>query len=169
MRLESEFVCAAILAALTTPAWGQAVTLADLEGAVVEASVTYQNRALWRGQPISNQSRSDWKITMGRDGAGRVESTMTVHNERGSRTTSPSSSSFIAGRPTQTSGQGGGHRVWIFNNGVLTMLRTYISGGFKVSVAFARGAQGLTCTIRAVHAREVGGGNIRRESPFGGS
>jgi hypothetical protein len=86
-----------------------------------------------------------------------------------SLSTTPALYSFTLGHPRQTASMGGGHAVWIFADGVLTMLRTYKVGGFKMSIAFARHETGLTCSIEAPHAREVGAGNIRRESAFGGS
>jgi hypothetical protein len=169
MRLMAAFACALVSTLGSLPAWGQTVTLADLDGAIVETSVGYQNTARWNGQNVSTQSRTDRKIIMGPADMGRVEWTMTSHSSRGTRTTAPKSYSFTLGQPRETASMGGGHIVWLFNDGVLTLLRTYKVGGFKMSITFARHDGGLTCSIQQAHAREVGAGNIRRESAFGGS
>ena len=157
-----------MLAVIAGPAWGQTVTLADLEGVVVQASVGYQNHARWNGKEIQNRSRTHWTISLGRDGAGRSEWSTTVQNAGRSYTSAPISGSFTVAQARQAASLGSGHALWVFDNGVLTLLRTYRAGGFKLSIAFTRSSGRLTCTIRAVNLHEIGAGNTRRDSPFGG-
>lgn len=168
MRIRANSAVAAMLVVLSMPACGQTVTLAELDGALVRASASFQNRVLWNGKEIWNNSRTDWTITIGSRGAGHAEWSTTVQDARGSRTSAPRSGSFTVGQPRETASLRGGHVLWAFDSGVLTMLQTYRIGGFKISIAFARTAGALTCTIRAFNAREVGAGNIRRKSAFGG-
>ena len=168
MRLMAGLTYALVLILVSVPACGQAVTFSELDGAVVETSVGYQNTARWNGRKIFTQSRSDRTITMGPADTGRVEWTMMSRGPRGPRTTAPASYSFTLGQPRETAGMGGGHIVWLFDDGVLTMLRTYKVGGYKVSITFARRDGGLVCSMEESHAREVGAGNIRRKSAFGG-
>ena len=157
-----------MLAMIAGPACGQTVTLADLEGVVVQASVSYQNHARWNGKEIQNHSRTHWTITLRRDGAGRSEWSTTVQNAGRSYTSAPISGSFTVAQARQAASLGSGHALWVFDNGVLTLLRTYRAGGFKLSIAFTQNSGHLACTIRAVNARETGAGNTRRDSPFGG-
>jgi hypothetical protein len=167
MRLVAAFGYALILTP-SAPAWGQAVTLADLDGATIETSVGYRNTARWRGQLVSTRSRSDRKILIGPGETGRVEWSMTSQGPHGTRTTAPTSFSFTLGQAREIASMGGGHSVWIFNDGIITNLRTYQVGGYKLSITFAHKDGHLTCATQELHAREMGAGNIRRESAFGG-
>src|SRR5204862_5697975 len=88
----------------------------------------------------------------------------TVRNTIGNRTRSHSWSSTVA-QVKETRSRGGGHTVWAFMNGSLTFLRTFESGGRMINIKFSGGSAGLTCTINAPFAREVGAGPIRQVSP----
>jgi hypothetical protein len=161
-------ICAPMLAGLLGPAWGENVTLADLTGSVVEASASYENSGLWEGRHVLTQSRTDWKIIIQPGGAVRGEWSMTIHGARGTRRTAPVSFSFVLGQPKKTTNLGGGHSVWLFENGVLTRLQTFKVGGFQLKIAFHRSGEHLTCSVSAPQMREIGAGNTQRESAFGG-
>jgi len=162
------FSITAALVALSNPAWAQAVTLADLQGAVIQASVTYEIHARWKGREVWNHARDVRRITIGPGVNGRSESTRTVTNSRGTQTFPSQSTSFVVGQPKAVSNLGGGHILWAFDGGELTLLRIYGTGGFKVSFAFARVRGDLVCTIRASYPRETGAGNTEFESAAGG-
>jgi hypothetical protein len=169
MRLVAAFACALTVITLPDPASGEAVTLAD-DGAVIETSVSYQNTARLNGRLVSTRSRTDRKIVMGPGETGRVEWSMTSQSARGTQTTAPTTTySFTLAQAREVANMGGGHSVWMLNDGVLTSLRTYKVGGYKLSISFARQDGRLTCVAQESHAREVGAGNnIGRESAFGG-
>jgi hypothetical protein len=72
---------------------------------------------------------------------------------------------------------GGGHALWVFENGKLIVLQTFKAGAFKATIAFSRRAEGFGCTIHSGFARETGvaafewnwtspivGGDIRMKS-----
>jgi len=157
-----------VLIALAAPAQGQAVTLAELNGATIETTIMYQTEARWNGQPVSTQSSHHRTVVLGPGNAGRTDWSMTITGPRGTRSSSPQSYSFTLGQPQQTQSLGGGHSLWTFANGTLTYLQTHRVGGFKSSIAFTRRAGGVACAVRAPLMREVGMGNNRRESVFGG-
>jgi hypothetical protein len=46
------------------------------------------------------------------------------------------------GRPQETTALGCGYLLWIFDDGVLTYLRTYQGGGMKAMFTVARDAAG---------------------------
>jgi hypothetical protein len=165
------------VAVCAAPAWSQTVTFADLQGSVIEASVVYDQTVRWAGagrDVRQTRLQTDLRTVIGPGNAITDTWTVMVTSHRGTRQSTPETASYTLGRPQQVSNLGGGHAVWTFADGELTFLRTYKTGGYKRTIAFARaaraagGAGGLTCTIRAPVAREEGAGEIRTESPFGG-
>lgn len=160
----------ALLSILPAQACAQAVTFADLRGAMVEASVTYQQDRRTQGGDVSGGVRQDWRFTLGPADAIQYASTITAFGPRGSRTSSPNTGTARLERPGQARSHGGGHGLWVFANGTLTFLRTYQGdGGYKRSIAFRRSHEGFTCTIRTAFARENGRGAIRFTSPVSGA
>jgi hypothetical protein len=168
MRLVADFAYAFMLAMASVPACGQSVMFAELDGAVVDVSVSYQNVAYWNGRKVSTQSTSNRTIIIGPGDTGRVTWTMTSRGSRRTSTTAPATYSFTLGRAREVASMGGGHGVWLFDDGVLTTLRTYQVGGYKMSIRFSREGTGFACSVDESHAREIGAGRIRRESAFGG-
>lgn len=147
-------------AGLAPPVWAAGVTLADLEGAVIETSVTYDRAGRLGDQVISGSLQHDRTITIGPGGNLRNTLVHTMSTPRGSVVRQESGSATI-GKPKQIQSLvGGGDAVWIFENGTLTLLRTYRSGAYKMEIVFTRGTTGISCKVRAPYARENGTGGI---------
>lgn len=160
---------AALLTALPAAAEAQTVTYAELEGAVVQASVTYHQVRRSDGEDVSGLVRQDWRFVIGSGERIQYESTITAFFRRGSRSSTPETGTARLGRPGQTAQHGGGDGVWVFANGTLTFLRTYRGeGGYKRSIHFSRSPSGYSCTIKTAFARENGRGAIRFTSPVDG-
>jgi hypothetical protein len=164
-------IASAILlgAGLAPPVWAAGVTLADLEGAVIETSVVYDRTIRLQDQGvIPSRLQHDRTITIGP--GGNLHSTL-VHNistPRGPVVRQESGSATI-GQPKQIrSLGGGGDAIWIFENGTLTLLRTFRSGAYKMEIVFARGATGISCKMRAPYVRENGTGSIEMASAGNG-
>jgi hypothetical protein len=152
------------LAVVSTPISAQPVTLSDLKGAVVEASVTLDQRVKRGDQEFSNQFRQDVNIRFGADSIDWTI-TPTVTGPRGTRQGDVRSGKSVLGRPQESRRLGGGDSVWLFADGTLTTLRTYTeAGGYKRSIAFARSGGGITCTARETFMRETGVGRIALRS-----
>jgi hypothetical protein len=145
-----------LLAAISSPASGQAVTLADLEGALVEVRFLRQQTISREGRELSNQFQNDLKIEIGPADTIRQTNSPTAYTTRGTRTGKTTSGSWTLERPQETPTRGGGHGIWIFADGTLTFLRTFQGGALKRVFAFTRGAGGLTCTATQTFAREQG-------------
>jgi hypothetical protein len=152
---------------LAPPAWAAGVTLADLEGALVETSVVYDRTGRWGDRVVSGSLRDDRKITIGPGGS--LQNTV-VHTMSGPGGTSvrQESGSFTISKPKQVQNLGGGDAVWIFENGTLTLLRTYRSGAYKTEIVFTRGTTGIACKVRAPFARENGTGSVEMTSAVNG-
>src|SRR5215510_11330419 len=87
------------LAIVSTPVFGQPVTLADLNGAVVEASVTQENRVRRGDQEFSTQFRQDVKIRFGPGDSITFAITPTSSSPRGVRQGPVRSGTATLGRP----------------------------------------------------------------------
>jgi hypothetical protein len=156
---------ASLGAIFAPPACAAGVTLADLEGAVIETSVVYDRTVRLRDQGvIPSRLQHDRKITIGPGGNLHNTLVHTISTPRGPVVRQESGSVTIGkAKQIQTLG-GGGDAVWIFENGTLTLLRTYRSGAYKMEIVFTRSATGISCKARAPWARENGTGSIEMAS-----
>jgi hypothetical protein len=154
------------LLALGPPAAAEGVELSDLDGVVVEADIHREQEVRRNGRTFSNRVHQRWKLSI--DGK-TIEFTNQATNRgpRGTRKTRPNSATFTLDESREVGSRGGGEALWTFADGVLTFVRTFRSGAYRVKFAFARGSDGLTCAVDAAYAREDGR-PIRLRSPFGG-
>jgi len=166
-------VCATILACgfaiQSGPARSQnPVTMDDLQGAIMEASATNQRLVRVNGREVTNKYQTDWTIRFISAEAIRSIFVGTTHDDRGAREAKGSGRvvDVNLARPSETKSRGGGHQVWIFENGVLTYLRTYEGGGMKATFAMNRDAAGFSCTTNVAWPREVGIPSIKMRSDF---
>jgi hypothetical protein len=138
---------------LVQAAFGQTVTLAELQGAVIHNKVIYQQEGLrGDGQRFSSQMTFDNTVTINSESSLTNATTITI----GDRVTDSFSGTFAVGKPREVSRSGGGHAIFVFEGGRLTLLSTFRAGGFKRAITFTRGAGGLRCSVSAPFARESG-------------
>lgn len=142
--------------ALSASASAQPVTFADLNGAAIEESVLYNQVSVTNGQTSSYQSKVDRKISIGP--GDRIDDTEidTRIDSAGTHVGRPRTGSWTIGVPREVHRLGGGHKIWTFSNGTLTLLRAFLVGGYATHISFRRGAAGLTCSVNAPHIHEVG-------------
>jgi hypothetical protein len=146
------------------PASGQAVTPESLQGATVNASVTYAMHTRKDGNEFRTSATIDFRLTFGPGGTVTGTVTRNAMLPRGpvSRTQTVATT---LGRPREV--QGSGHVVMVLSGNALTILRTFDVGGNKTTITFGDG--GRTCTIRGAMAQEVGAGTSRRDHILGGT
>jgi hypothetical protein len=144
------------------------VTLADLDGAVIEATTVHDQVGVLNGTRLPNRLVQDRKITIGPGPTLQNTIVDTISSERGTRVRQISGT-FTINKPMEIGSYGGGHGVYIFANGSLTFLRTHQSGGFKSEITFHRSSAGLTCSIGWGFARENGTGEVEISAAIGGS
>jgi hypothetical protein len=89
------------------PASGQALTFAELEGAVIEARFLRQQTLLREGREVSNQFQNDLKIEIGP--ADRIQQTInpTAYTQRGTRKGKTTSGSFTVEHAREIPSRGG--------------------------------------------------------------
>jgi len=147
----------------------QPVSLADLQGSVIRTRVLFQQEGLSNGQPFQNQAEVVGTITINSANALTTTFVSTASSPRGMRSSPPRSGSFTLGQPREVQSSGGGHVLWIFQNGQLIQLRTFKAGAYRATISFSRGTDGLRCTFHAAHAREAGIADWNWVSPVSGA
>ncbi len=147
----------------------QSVSFADLQGVVIHTRVLFQQEGLSNGQPFQNQAETVSTITINSTNTLTTTVVSTAYNPQGTRTSPARSGSFTLGQPREVPSVGGGHVLWIFQDGKLINLRTFKAGAFRGTIAFSRGAEGLRCTLRAAYAHEAGIADWNWISPISGT
>jgi hypothetical protein len=143
-----------------TWAYAAGITVADLDGAVIEATIVYEMRGHRPGgEIVPYRLQQDRKITIG-PGDALQNSTVDTYTWPWGTRVQNGSGAFTINKPREVQSHGGGSGVWLFSNGILAFLRTYHSGGYKIEISFGRGASGLSCHYRSPFARENGVGSI---------
>ncbi|HXW40687.1 MAG TPA: hypothetical protein VEK75_05760 [Xanthobacteraceae bacterium] len=148
------------------PAWAQAVSLADLEGAVITVSAVYHEHIIRAGEHRMIELHTTGRITVSADKtiSSQFQSSATNDANGRSRTGPGFSGSATLDRPR--TGAQGNDTVWTFVNGSLVRLRVFSNGagGQKMTVSFRRTGNGLSCSFAMPMAREVGVGRIHKGS-----
>jgi lipoprotein-anchoring transpeptidase ErfK/SrfK len=126
----------------------------DLQGALMEVSVTQERTIRRDGKELPNKFRMDWKIRFNAVDSISVSSERISYGLRNTNRTKEKESVKNLARPTETKLRGGGHTLWIFEDDALTFLRTYQGGGLKATFAVTRGATGFDCTAKVSWLRE---------------
>jgi hypothetical protein len=155
-----------VLNVLAPSAWAQQpVTAADLVGSTVKVSVTSDRVMRRDGRQFPNRYQTDWTIDFISEDTIRPTFIGTSYSPRATNKTPPEGGRLIVlGQPNEINSRGGGHRLWIFNDGVLTFLRTYEGGSMKATIAVTRSGEGFSCTASVSWPREVGVQTIRLRS-----
>ncbi len=155
---------ALLLLTISAPAWGQAVTFADLDGALIETFVVRQQVIRRDGRDLPIRIETNLQLLIGPGDRIQQTVTPTSHTPRGPKPGETRTSLHTLERPREVRSQGGGNALFVFLEGTLTFLRTYKGGAFKRMIAFARDKEGLTCTVSETFAREDGVGTIYLDS-----
>jgi len=133
------------------------VTAADLVGSVMKLSVTNDRTMRREGRQYPDSYQTDWTIEFVSDQTIRASFVGTVHSPRGiSKTPVEAGGPIPFGRPIETPSRGGGTFTWLFENGVLSFLRTYEVGAMKGTFAVSRTDRGFACTAAVSWPKEVG-------------
>jgi hypothetical protein len=153
---------------LTLAATAEEVTIADLEGTALQAEIGLDQTVRREGRTVFVKVTQRWTLNVDPDRTVSFNMDADARTPLGTRKAEPARGTFTLDEPRQVPNRGGGQAVWKFADGTLTLLRTFPAGAYRVSFAFQRAADGLTCAVDAGYARENGRGPIRLQSPFGG-
>jgi len=157
-------------ALFSLPALAQPVTLAELEGFVVEGRVVVDQRLHREGRDISVQRHERMRFVFYPDNVIEWELTSTGYSPRGAKKGPTRKGKFVLGKVLEARSLGGGQAVYTFEDGTLTSLRTYGgAGGYKRAVSFKRDKSGaLTCSVSETFMREDGVGRVTLNSAVDG-
>jgi hypothetical protein len=165
-----------LLALIAAPKqiWGQTaatiaqpndpVKFAELAGSVIEARVVRDQIIRREGRTFPTRLQNDIELVIGPD--DRIQQTITPTSDtpRGRRVGRTRTGVFTLEKPHSLRGLGGGDGVYIFEDAVLTFLRTYKEGAFKRTIAFSRSSGGLSCAADEAFVREEGVGDLTLNS-----
>jgi hypothetical protein len=154
--------------ALSAPVPAQPVTLADLEGIIVEANVRREQKVRRPVGPATVTIQQAWRLSI--EAQQRVEFRIetTAQTPRGTRKAEPDANALTLEEPQAVGSRGGGEALFKFADETLTFIRTFPAGAYRLNFKFARGPAGLTCTVTEAFAREDGKGELKMKSAFGG-
>jgi hypothetical protein len=168
MKLFKLFVASVICISYRAANAETPVTIAELQGAIIRTRVLAQQEGLHNGLPFRNTAETNLSITINSPSSLTATAVDTAHNPRGDRSSPSRSGTFILGKPREVQGPLSGHRLWIFEDGKLTTLGTFQGGGFRTTISFSRGTDGLHCVIHSALAHESGVDGWRWVSPVTG-
>jgi hypothetical protein len=155
-RLKPFWLAGGLSALTAAPVWGQPISLADLDGTTVEESVLYDRFSSINGDKSSYQVKIDRTVSI----AGNTITDTEVDSRIDSNGThvgpTRRGGSWTLGQPKEVQRLGGGHKLWTFSNGTLTLLRVFVGGGYSTQITFQRTTAGLTCTVKAPLLHEIG-------------
>ncbi len=144
-------------------ALAQAVTLADLEPNVIEASVTEMRTVrIETGKEGQQRAQHNLRVTIAPSGGIQYSQTITIHRiQKGDTDTRSHSAKAVIGQPHKFRD---GQAVWVYENGGLNLLRVQEQGGTLWKLTFSRQGGGLSCTVSKAFAREDGVGALATKS-----
>jgi hypothetical protein len=147
--------------AFSTPVWSQnEVTIADLQGSVIEARVVRGLVVRKNGREFPVRYQNDFRVVIGPGEQIHYTANAKNYTPSGIRPEKTRAGWSALERAVPINRDGGGHAVWIFRDSTLMTLRTFKEGGFKRTITFARGSNGLRCTASETYARERGTGPV---------
>jgi hypothetical protein len=147
------------LALCPAAALAQGVTLADLEGAVVEARVTNDQHIRRDGREFTVQFTQAIRVSFKPEGKIDWSLSPSSVSPKGLKHGPTRKGALTLGEVRKTDALGGGEGLWVFEDGILTTLRTYTkAGGYKRTIAFTRKGDQIGCTAKEVFMREEGAG-----------
>jgi hypothetical protein len=147
---------ASLVALIASRAAAQNVAFEDLRGMVIKSRVVRQLVNVQKGRRDIGEGDSDTTVTI--DGAGLITYVWKFnwHNASGNYPSKPVTATDPLNSVAAAEALGGGHRLWTFDNGTLTFIRTYRVGAFKRTYTFTRTPTGLACEATEAQVREVG-------------
>lgn len=129
---------------------------------MIEASVIRDQIMRRERKTFPIRFQNDIKLIIGP--SDRIQQSVTPISEarRGRRVGATMMAPFLLGKSRSPAGAGEG--VVLFEDGLLTFLRTFEQGALKRTIAFSRSPHGLSCTAEETFAREEGVGDLAMNS-----
>lgn len=152
---------AAPAAAVAQPA-AQSITLADLDGSVIEAVIAEYRIVKSDIGTGPQRAKFVMRVAVGPGDAIKYDQTITIHRiKRGDSDTRTHNGSTKLGIPHKFRD---GNAVWVLENNALTLLRTLSEGAAMWRFALKRNDKGMSCEVEKPFARENGVGGLQTTS-----
>jgi hypothetical protein len=146
----------------TAFAWAEnSVASAELVGAVMKSSTTEARVHRSGDAQWALRVQVDWTIEFVSEDKISATYIVTTYIRGDAKKGVPEGGNLITlGKPAEAHNRGGGEYVWTFDEGVLTLVRSYQSGAQKLIFAITRSGTGFDCTASVSWFREVGAPQI---------
>jgi hypothetical protein len=143
------------------------VTMADLAGMTVHATIVYARTIRREGKVRNNHSHQEFTIRIGPADAIAETEKYTTIAERGRVVASRvRNHNYTLGKVTN---RGSGSVVWALVDASLTRLNTRPEGARRMTYSFKRTATGFVCNLNAPYLREDGVGALKSTAMVGGT
>ena len=165
--ISNGIVAAMLLATPSIPAFGEAISLSELVGSVVEADIHPRQIMQRQGAQFAIETHQTWKFNINADKTIDLIVNTTFRGSRGTRKAPPDAGRFTLEQAREVRNRGGGQGVWNFADEALHFTRTFPSGAYRVHFTFARSERGIGCRVTEAFAREDGNKPITLHSALG--
>ena len=109
------------------------------------------------GRQYPDKYQTDWTIEFVSEDTIRPTFVGTDYAPRGTfKTPVETGGLILLGRSIETPSRGGGTFTWLFENGVLSFVRTYEVGAMKATFGVSRTDRGFACTAAVSWPKETG-------------
>ena len=139
------------------PALSQQITITDLDGWLIEATVTREQVNRIKDRESTSTVDQSWSVELG---PGLQVKSTSRPQVRGRPEAPAGTGIFRLGEAREVSNFGGGMGRWTLEEGTLTFTRTYVQGAFRAQFVLTRKDRGFDCSAKNFFAREGGTGDV---------
>jgi len=148
------------------PALSQPITIADLDGWLIEATITREQVNWVKDRESKITVDQSWSVELG---PGLQIKHTSRPQARGRPEALANVGTFRLDEAREIGSSGGGMGRWSLEGGTLTWTRTFVQGAHRSEFALARKDQGFDCSAKDFFARESGTGKVTLWSPGAGT
>jgi len=148
------------------PALAQSITITDLDGWLIEATVTREQVHRTKNRDSTITVDQTWSLELG---PGLQIKSTSRPQVRGRPQAPAGTGIFRLNEAREVGDRGGGMARWTLEEGTLTFTRTYVQGAFRAQFALTRKDRGFDCSAKSFFAREGGTGDVTFWSPVAGT
>jgi hypothetical protein len=141
----------------------QKLTIADLDGLVIESTITREQVNRVQGRAVTTIVDQTSTVEIGP--LPSLKSTMR-QQPRGRPDVPTMTATFQIGEARQVGSFGGGDGEWTFEADTLTFTRSFKQGAYRFQITLVRKDNGYDCGATVSFAREDGTGQIVSWSPM---
>jgi hypothetical protein len=166
-RLVSSIALLALSARIEAQVPPKEITLAELQGAVVDATIIWAGSVRHSTNGVFQaENQWQWRVEIGPGTTIRTSLRREVRAEGQVGTLNYAGTNAIGRLTLNPNRDGARAAVWALQANTLTHRRVFEVGARIVRITFVRNGPHLRCTIRGSYLTESGAGNVKSKDPF---